>query len=92
MFIPQTRDSLMRIESGLITVNPMAYLFKNRIVVKDFVLERPDIYAYVDSSGKANWNIVKETEEVVAEDSLTADSTGFNGRLRLKNVRIRDGK
>ena len=42
------QDSLMNIKSCLLTINPIAYLTKNRIVVKDFVLEQPEIYAYVD--------------------------------------------
>ena len=40
---PTMQDSLMNIKSCLLTINPIAYLTKNRIVVKDFVLEQPDI-------------------------------------------------
>lgn len=89
---PQHQDSLMQIKSCLITINPVAYLTKNRIVIKDFVLEEPDIYAYVDSLGVANWNIMRVAGDTVIQDSVTADSSGFNAGIRLKNIRIRNGK
>lgn len=90
------QDSLMRLSSCLLTVNPMAYLAKNRIVIKDFVLEQPEIYAYIDTAGVANWNIVLEdttgvAADTVAMDSTMADSVGFDSAIRLKNVRIRGG-
>lgn len=85
-------DSLMHIKSCLLTINPVAYLMKDRIIVKDFVLEQPEIYAYVDSLGKANWDIVKASADTVSADTVVADSSAFNARIRLKNVRIRQGK
>lgn len=88
---PVAQDSLMRMKSCLITINPIAYLRKNRIVVKDFVLERPEIYAYVDTSGVANWNVVRPSADTVAVDTVVADTAGFNSGLRLRNVRVVNG-
>lgn len=88
---PSAKDSLMRIHSCLITVNPLAYLTKNRIVIKDFVLDRPEIYAYVDTSGTANWNIVDLAADTTAMDTVAADTSSFDSAIRLKNVRIRNG-
>lgn len=87
----ETRDSLMSIESCLVTVNPMAYLLKNRIVVKDFVIDNPHIYAYVDSVGHANWDIVVSSDTLTVADTLPGDSSEFASGLRIKNVRIRNG-
>lgn len=87
----ETRDSLMSIESCLVTVNPMAYLLKNRIVVKDFVIDNPRIYAYVDSVGRANWDIVLPSDTLVVADTVTSDSLEPASGFRIKNVRIRNG-
>lgn len=86
------RDSLMYIKSCLLTVNPVAYLTKNRIVIKDFILEEPEIYAYVDSTGTANWNIVKATADTVSLDTVAEDTVEFNSRIRLKNIQIQNGR
>ena len=87
----ETRDSLMSIESCLVTVNPMAYLLKNRIVVKDFVIDNPRIYAYVDSTGQANWDIVAPSDTLAVADTVAGDSLSMASGLRIKNVRIRNG-
>lgn len=87
----RVQDSLMNIRSCLITINPMAYLSKHRIVVKDFILEQPEIYAYIDTSGVANWNIVRMPADTVITDTAIADTSAFQSGIRLRNVRIRNG-
>lgn len=87
----EARDSLMSMKSCLVTINPVAYLTKNRIVVKDFVLEHPEIYAYVDTLGVASWNIVRMPADTIAEDTTVGGGMDFDARVRLKNVRIMDG-
>lgn len=89
---PDSRDSLMSIRSCLVTINPLAYITKNRIVIKDFVLDQPEIYAYVDTAGIANWNVVKLTADTTLADTATGDSIEFNSGIRLRNVRINDGR
>lgn len=87
------RDSLLYVKSALITVNPMAYLSKKRIVVKDFVLEEPKIYAYVDTAGIANWDIALPTDTLELEtpaDTLASDTLATG--IRLRNIRIRGGQ
>lgn len=85
------RDSLMNIKSCLVTINPMAYLLKNRIIIKDFVIDQPEIYAYIDSVGVPNWDIVRLADTTVT-DTVTADTSAFASGIRIKNVRIRNGK
>lgn len=89
---PSAQDSLMSVKSCLITVNPVAYLTKNRIVIKDFVLRQPEIFAYVDTAGVANWNIVRLPADTTAVDTVTADTIGFDAGIRLRNVRIDQGR
>ncbi|MDE5638427.1 MAG: AsmA family protein, partial [Odoribacter sp.] len=50
-------DSLVYVEKALITVEPLAYLMRNQIKVKDFIIDRPRIYAFVDTDGEANWTV-----------------------------------
>lgn len=87
-------DSLANMKSCLLTINPVAYLARNRIVIKDFVLEQPEIYAYIDTAGRANWNIVRLPADTVKADTLPADTVSeeFNTAIRLKNVRLLDGR
>ena len=89
---PTMQDSLMNIKSCLLTINPIAYLTKNRIVVKDFVLEQPEIYAYVDSAGVPNWDILRIAADTTTVDTTMADTTTFDSGIRLRNVRIRNGR
>lgn len=89
--VAETRDSLMSIESCLVTVNPMAYLLKNRIVVKDFVIDKPRIYAYIDSTGRANWDIAMPSDTLAATDTVASDTSESASGLRIKNVRIQNG-
>jgi len=89
---PLAQDSLMKIKSCLITINPVAYLTKNRIVIKDFVLQEPEIYAYVDTAGIANWNVVRLPADTLPADTVVTDSAGFDSGIRLRNVRIRNGR
>lgn len=90
---PLDCDSLMTVKRCLVKVNPVAYLTKNRIVVKDFLLEQPHIYAYIDSLGVANWDIVKASPETaVVADTVAGDSAApFNSRIKINNIRIKDG-
>lgn len=97
--VAENRDSLLYIQTCLITVNPVAYLREKEIKVKDFILERPRIYAFVDKEGEPNWNIAG----ALADTLLPPDSLADSGvaaqetatpeiKVDIKNVRIRDGQ
>lgn len=83
-------DSLVYVEKALVTVDPLAYVFRNQLKVKDFVIDRPQIYAFVDTAGRANWNVFETASDtVVADSGKTEESEPL--RLDIKNVRIRGG-
>ena len=94
--LAEKTDSLLDMESCLITINPRAYLMRKRVIVKDFVLEKPKIYAFVDSTGLANWDVVRLAEDSTAvempADTLVSDSTELASGILLRDVRIRDGQ
>lgn len=90
--VTEGRDSLMSIKSCLVTVNPVAYLTKKKIVIKDFVLDEPHIYAYVDSLGIPNWNILRMADTVQTDTVVADTSTAeFSSGIRIKNVRLKNG-
>lgn len=90
--VTEGRDSLMSIKSCLVTVNPVAYLTKKKIVIKDFVLDEPHIYAYVDSLGMPNWNILRMADTVQTDTVVADTSTAeFSSGIRIKNVRLKNG-
>ena len=60
-------------------------------VNKDFVIDNPRIYAYVDSTGQANWDIVAPSDTLAVTDTVAGDSLSMASGLRIKNVRIRNG-
>lgn len=88
----RSSDTLMYVEKMLVTVDLWAYLSKNQIKIKDFILDNPRIYAFVDADGKANWDVYAATEA----DTTVAD-TGCSAKeqemllLDIKNMRIRGG-
>ncbi len=60
-------------------------------MVKDFVLEQPEIYAYVDSAGVPNWDILRIAADTTTVDTTMADTTTFDSGIRLRNVRRMEG-
>lgn len=84
-------DSLLTVENCLITVNPIAYLQENKIEIREFILDNPHIYAYVDTLGVPNWDIVKSTTDTLTSDADTS-AFQFNSTVDLKNIRIINGK
>ncbi|WP_298616345.1 AsmA family protein [uncultured Odoribacter sp.] len=85
-------DSLMYIKECLVTVNPVAYLRKNEIKVKDFILDAPRIYAFIDKNGQANWNMTGEVADSLVADSIVPqEKVRSETYLDIKNVKIRNG-
>ncbi len=84
-------DSLVYVEKALITVAPLAYLTHNQIKVKDFVIEHPRIYAFVDAAGEANWNVYDMAADTAVADSGRMEEESEAPLLDIKNVRIRGG-
>lgn len=87
-------DSLLDMKYALLTINPRAYLVKKRVIVKDFVLEEPRIYAFVDTAGIANWDVMYAdmTESLAPADTVVSDSSELASGILLKDVRIRNGQ
>ena len=84
-------DSLMSFELCRLTINPMDYLAKKDIVVKELRIEKPRIYAYINQEGMPAWDVMRtvEADTLTVEADTTSESL-FEG-IDIKNIRVEDG-
>ena len=82
------RDSLLRFARCRVAFNPIPLLKDNRIVIGRVLLDSARVYAWRDSSGNANWNVMPAAgDTAMAEDS--AQSGGFKPKsVVLRSLRI----
>ena len=82
------RDSLLTFNSCRVSVNPLAYIFRNKVILHELRIDSASVYAFVDKSGVANWNIVKPTD-IIEEEEDTTSSFEMPDEIVLKKVRIK---
>lgn len=88
---PSAQDTLLVFETGIISLNPGAFIFNKKVILHKFEIENADVYAFVNADGKANWDIMIPSEEVVEqpEDDKPFDMPELNIKeIRLKDVRV----
>lgn len=86
----QKSDSLLRFRECAISVNPILYLRDNRIELKKLTFDDASIYAFIDSLGNSNWNIMPSDTVVQETDTVSSDfdsSININ-RVEFKNVSL----
>ena len=79
-------DSLLSFKECVLTVNPIAYLTENRIVVHNLSLEEVAVYAYRNKTGKANWEVTRASVDAV---SAGIASTDFNSEIDIRNIELK---
>ena len=84
------RDSLLRFARCRVSFNPVALLRDDRIVVGRVLLDGASVYAWRDSSGRANWDFMPAGEDTAAvQDADTAGA--FRPRsIVVRSLRIRN--
>ena len=84
-------DSLMSFGLCRLTINPMEYLAKKDVVIKELRLEKPRIYAYINRDGIPAWDVMRAAEA----DTLNVEADTVSGNLiegiDIKNIRVEDG-
>jgi len=70
----------------VLTVNPIAYLTENRIVVHNLSLEEVAVYAYRNKTGKANWEVTRASVDTIPADTA---STDFNSEIDIRNIELK---
>ena len=77
-------DTLLAFGQVTVAIQPLDYLLKNQITIKNFSLFHPRFYGYVDSEGKANWEIYESsTDSTNSSSSLPA--------FDIQKIRIHNG-
>lgn len=79
-------DSLLSFKECVLTVNPIAYLTENRIVVHNLSLEEVAVYAYRNKAGKANWEVIRASTDTIPADTA---STDFNSEIDIRNIELK---
>ncbi len=85
---PAAQDTLLAFENGTISLNPVAFIFDKKIVLHKFEIENGDVYAFVNTDGKANWNIVKPND--VVEEEQEENRAFVMPELNIKGIRLQD--
>ena len=92
-------DTLLDFRKCRIVINPVAYLRKGDIIIKNIRIDSAAVRAFINEEGQDNWSILKDSqsdtlEAVVPADTLSAGNSGMDGRHRgvflLKRMRIRN--
>ena len=79
-------DSLLSFKECVLTVNPIAYLTENRIVVHNLSLEEVAVYAYRNKTGKANWEVTRASVDTIPADTALTD---FNSEIDIRNIELK---
>lgn len=79
-------DSLLSFKECVLTVNPVAYLTENRIIVHNLSLDEVSVYAYRDKAGQANWEVTRASADTISEDTVSAD---FNSEIDIRNIELK---
>ena len=79
-------NSLLSFKECVLTVNPIAYLTENRIVVHNLSLEEVAVYAYRNKTGKANWEVTRASVDTIPADTA---STDFNSEIDIRNIELK---
>lgn len=82
-------DSLLSFSKATLSLQPVDYLFGGTIIIKDFSIENPRFYGFVNTDGRANWDIY-QSEADSADTESGADKTQLPP-IDLQRVRIHGG-
>ena len=79
-------DTLVAFDNFMIAVNPMAFIFEKKLIIKQLEIENADIYAHVDTLGQANWDIFISNDSI---ESASQDTSAFvMPELNISNIRL----
>lgn len=82
------KDTLLQVGSLNIVVDIKSFFSEEGYLVNKILLSDALIYAHVLKDGKANWDIVKATDEPEIEE--VADTTSTEFKLSLQNLTIKN--
>jgi hypothetical protein len=77
-----TNPQLLRLRSCVVSVNPVAYLKNKDIIVNGIEFTDADIYAYIDSAGNANFDVMNASPAADIPDTASAQTDTASQLLR----------
>lgn len=80
-------DSLLSFRQATVSLQPLDYLFKNKITIKDVSIDYPRFYGYISPEGRPNWNIYENKS-----DTSTTSGDSDIPLIDLQRVRISNGR
>lgn len=80
-------DSLISFSKCTVSLDPILYLSDGKIGIKDIIVENPRIFGFVNSQGKANWEITMEASDSTSTESAESAMPPID----IKQIRIRNG-
>lgn len=80
-------DSLLAFSRATVSLQPLDYLFGGKITIKDFSIENPRFYGFVNKNGCANWDIYENENDSTENDTDKKDLPPID----LQRVRIYGG-
>lgn len=84
----QKTDSLLSFGKCVVVVNPVDYLFKEKITLNYLGLEDASVYAYKSREGIANWEIMT-TDTTAVSDTAASERTSLSGGLDIRRVSLK---
>lgn len=78
-------DSLLAFRQATLSLQPLDYLFGGKITIKDFSLEHPRFYGFVNKEGRANWEIYESEADATTSEQKPLPP------IDLQKVRIYGG-
>ena len=83
-------DTLLYVESFDVAANVISAIKMENIEIKRIAIVKPVIHGIILETGKANWDIAKESEEKPLEEVETDTSAPaeFNASVKLKSFKI----
>jgi hypothetical protein len=80
----QKQDTLIEFDNITVSIDIWRYIKKKRLRFNDVKIENANIYIYIDSSGKANYNIAKPS----ADTTANIDTSSLFRSINIKNLSI----
>lgn len=78
-------DTIVSFSTVNVLFNPVKLVFENQISISRVILENPNIYGYIDTLGRPNWDVLRL-------DSSDSDTTKFNMTANLDQFALKNGR
>ena len=86
----QKTDSLVSFDKCVVVINPIDYVWKNKISLHYVGLEGASVYAYKGKDGIANWDIVKADTSTVSTDTLSEETTPIADEINIRRISLKN--